>query len=270
MQNMLTLFERLTLTAGLRHDDDAEFGGHNSLKLAAAWSLGRGTVLRANYGDGFKSPTLYEQFSEFSNPLHPLAPEVAHGWEAGIDQRLFDGLVLAQATYFDRRTNDQIDFFTPDCFSSPPPEVCKTRPFGYYDNIARTRADGVEVEATARLADTVSINAAFTEMTATDLATGLDLARRPHITASGTVTWTPDPDWSVGGTVIYVGHRFDSAGEVNPCPRTPWSMSTARTGCGTYSLLYVRIENAFDARYEPVFGYGAPGRAVYGGVRVAY
>jgi vitamin B12 transporter len=267
---MLTLFQRLTLTAGLRHDDDAEFGSHNSLKLAAALSLDTGTVLRANYGDGFKAPTLYEQFSEYSNPLHPLAPEVAHGWEAGLDQRLFDGLVLAQATYFDRRTNDQIDFFTPDCFASPPPEVCKSRPFGYYDNIARTRADGVEIEATAHLADTVSINAAFTDMRATDLATGLELARRPRITASGTVVWTPVPDWSLGGTVIYVGRRFDGAGEVNPL-----AADTVFNVFGSYRLsdalsLYARIENAFDARYEPVFGYGAPGRAVYGGVRVAY
>jgi vitamin B12 transporter len=34
--------------------------------------------------------------------------------------------------------------------------------------------------------------------------------------------------------------------------------------------LYGRIENLFDARYEPVFGYGAPGRAIYGGVRASY
>ncbi len=32
--------------------------------------------------------------------------------------------------------------------------------------------------------------------------------------------------------------------------------------------LYGRIENVLDARYEPVAGYGAPGRAIYGGIRV--
>ena len=60
----------------------------HSVKFAAAWSPNGGdTVLRANYGDGFKAPTLYELFSEYSNPVAALAPETAHGWEAGIDQR---------------------------------------------------------------------------------------------------------------------------------------------------------------------------------------
>lgn len=271
IQNMLTLFGRLTLTAGVRHDDDREFGGHNSVKFAAALPLNdRGTVLLANYGDGFKAPTLYEQFSQFSNPLHSLAPEVAHGWEAGVEQRLFDGVLVAQAAYFYRRTGDQIDFFTPDCFANPPPETCKTRPFGYYDNIARTRAEGIEIETTAHLGDEFSVNAAFTGMKAIDLTTGLDLARRPRATASGTVTWTPVKDWSAGASLIYVGRRFDSAGEVNPLPAGT-TLNLFASHRLTDSLeFYARMENAFDARYEPVFGYGAPGRAVYGGVRLAY
>lgn len=270
-QNMLTLFDRLTLTAGFRHDDDAEFGGHDSVKAAAAWQVPYfGTVLRTNYGDGFKAPTLFEQFSEFSNPLHALAPELANGWEAGLDQPLFDRAILLHATYFERRTNDQIDFFVPDCFASPPPDVCNTRPFGYYDNIARTRVRGVELEATARLFDAVNIDTAFTEMTAIDLATGLDLARRPHVSASATITWTPNADWSIAGTIIYVGSRFDAAGEIHPL-----DSNAVVNVFGSYRLtdtleLYARTENLFDAKYEPVFGYGAPGRAVYGGVRVSY
>jgi vitamin B12 transporter len=270
-QNMLTLFGQLTLTAGIRHDDDHEFGGHNSVKFAAALPLSEwGTVLHANYGDGFKAPTLFEQFSQFSNPLHALAPEVAHGWEAGIEQRLFEGALVMQATYFDRRTNDQIDFFVPDCFSSPPPDVCRTRPFGYYDNIARTRAEGIEVEATAHLLDDIGVNVALTDMAATDLTTGLDLARRPHLAVSGTVFWTPLAGWSAGATVIYVGPRFDAVGEVNPLPGNTVLNLYASHRLTESLELYARIENAFDAHYEPVFGYGAPGRAAYGGLRLAY
>jgi vitamin B12 transporter len=270
-QNMLTLFSQLTVTAGVRHDDDREFGGHNSVKVAAALPLNDwGTVLHANYGDGFKAPTLFEQFSEFSNPLHALAPEGAHGWEAGVTQQFIDGAVAAQATYFQRRTDDQIDFFVPDCSSSPPPEACKTRPFGYYDNIARTHAEGVELEATARVGDTLTVNGAFTHITATELATGLDLARRPHVTASATLTWTPLPDWSGGLTVIYVGRRFDGAGEVHPLSADAVFNLYASHRLTDCVELYARLENVLNARYEPVFGYGAPGRAAYGGIRLVY
>ena len=116
-QYQTTLFEELTLTGGFRHDDDAEFGGHNSVKAAAAWALfGGDTVLHANYGEGFKAPSLYELYSPYSNPLQKLAPETAHGWEAGGDQKLLNGNGLISVVYFQRNTKDQIDFF--DCFES--------------------------------------------------------------------------------------------------------------------------------------------------------
>jgi outer membrane cobalamin receptor len=32
--------------------------------------------------------------------------------------------------------------------------------------------------------------------------------------------------------------------------------------------VYTRIDNLFDQHYEPLLGDGAPGRAVYAGIRV--
>ena len=72
-QAQSTFFDALTLTGGVRYDDDAEFGGHTSVKLAGAWQVLDGTTLHANYGDGFKAPSLYEMFSQYSNPVGPLA-----------------------------------------------------------------------------------------------------------------------------------------------------------------------------------------------------
>ncbi len=268
-QYLTTLFDQLTLSAGIRRDDDQEFGDHISLKAAAAWSLNDGsTILHANYGDGFKAPTLFEQFSEFSNPLHALAPEMARGWEAGMDQTLLDGRAVARVTYFDRHTEDQIDFLIPDCVADP--DICKIRPFGYYENIKRASANGVEIEATIRVTDALTLNSALTRMTASDLTTGLDLARRPHITASATATWVPAGDWSAGATVIYTGRRFDSAGEAHPL-----ASNAVVNVFGAHKLnesfeLFARIENLFGARYEPVFGYGAAGRAGYIGIRASY
>ena len=34
--------------------------------------------------------------------------------------------------------------------------------------------------------------------------------------------------------------------------------------------LYGRVENTFDIHYEPVYGYGAAGRAVFAGIRANY
>ena len=43
------------------------------------------TVIRGNYSEGFKAPTLYQLQSEYGNAL--LDPERSKGWDAGITQR---------------------------------------------------------------------------------------------------------------------------------------------------------------------------------------
>lgn len=265
-QMQSTFFDQLTVTGGVRYDDNDEFGSHTSLKLAAAWKIpDSGTVLHANYGDGFKAPTLYELFSDFSNPLRTLSPEVAHGWEAGVEQIFFDNRLRASVIYFERRTSDEIDFFS--CFGVTS-SACSVRPFGYYDNIDRVRARGVEMAAVAQIMDTLSFTANATWMDDINVATDADLARRPHWEANGDLRWQATDDISLGATVAYVGKRFDSAGEFNPLP--PYTLFNLY---GAYKLtdqyeLYARVENLFDEQYQPVSGYGALGRAAYGGVRV--
>ena len=67
-QYQKTLLATVTLTGGVRYDHNSKFGSHTSLKLAGAWQATDTTTLHANYGDGFKAPSLFQQFSEFSNP----------------------------------------------------------------------------------------------------------------------------------------------------------------------------------------------------------
>ena len=208
MQN--TLFDALTITGGLRYDDDSEFGHHTSLKLAAAWKVADGTVLHANYGDGFKAPSLYESYSQYSNPDAPLAPEVARGWEAGADQMLLGGRMQASLTWFERRTSNLIDFQSCYVMSPPEPE-CTERAAsgGYYYNVGRTRSKGVEAEIAAALTETLKLSANYTDMTSDNLLTGQALQRRPHIQANGIINWTPADDWSLGASVSHVGKRID-------------------------------------------------------------
>jgi vitamin B12 transporter len=262
------LFKALTLTGGVRYDDDKEFGGHTSVKIAGAWQVFSTTTLRANYGDGFKAPSLYELFSQYSNPLEALRPETAKGWEAGVDQGWWDGRVRSSLTYFERRTKNQIDFFS--CFGVTS-TACTLRASqgGYYFNVDRSRATGVEAEISARLSDAVSATVNYTNLSDVDLATGLQLARRPQNSGNATVTWMPLSELSLGISATYIGKRFDDAGHF-----TPLSEATKINWFASYKLnerleLFGRVENLFGNRAEPVAGYGAPGRAYYAGVRAS-
>jgi vitamin B12 transporter len=273
-QYQTTLFDQLTLTGGVRYDDDDEFGGHTSLKIAGAWALSDGTtVLRANYGDGFKAPSLFQLFSQYSNPITSLQPEKARGWEAGIDQSLLAERVHASLTYFERRSSNQIDFFS--CFGTIPPQfvqacIDRAAQGGFYYNVGRTRSRGLEAEVTAAVSDTLQLTANVTDMRAIDLNTHTNLARRPHMMANASATWSPNERLSLGIAANYTGRRFDSTGNFTPMPAY-----TVVNVYGSYKITdqleaYGRIENALDKTYEPVDGYGGPERGFFVGLRAAY
>lgn len=280
-QYQSTLFDQLTLTGGLRYDDDQQFGGHTSIKAAAAWQVLDGTTLRANYGDGFKAPSLFEQFSQYSSPFGPLAPETARGWEAGIDQSLWSDRIKASLTYFDRDTRNLIDFQS--CFVAVPPAGCALRAAagGYYFNIGRSKADGEEFDLTAHITDTLSGGLSFTDMethdtTPGDPLEGLPLTRRPHIQESANVTWSPMDALSLGASVVHDGQRIDQY-DTSSVPPTafidkPYTVANifAQYRVTENWSVFGRVENLLNTHYEPELGYGADGRAFFGGVRLNY
>ncbi|MBV9330971.1 MAG: TonB-dependent receptor [Alphaproteobacteria bacterium] len=266
-------FSALTLTAGLRLDGDAEFGTHLSSKLAAAWQIAStGSVVRANFGDGFKAPSLFEDFSVYAPPpnVAALKPESAKGWEAGIDQMLLGGKAKASATYFQRDTGNLIDFFT--CYTALDGPGCPSRVAvgGYYFNEGRTKVSGAEFSIAAQPTDTLSLTANYTTMSAVDRDSGRPLQRRPHAEANGAFDWAVSPDLHLGGSLTYVGRRFDDAGATVPLSSFALIDLTGSYALGERAELFARVENLFDRHYEPVFGYGAPGRTAFAGIRLRW
>jgi vitamin B12 transporter len=261
----------LTLTGGVRHDDHDTFGGKTLGQVAAAWSLNQGaTVLRASFGQGFKAPTLYQLFSEYGNTT--LLPEQADGWDAGVEQSLLDRNVKLSATWFSRKTKNQIDFVS--CFGGPAP-LCPTHPSGgYYDNIARTKAHGIELQGLAKLGP-VSLNANYTWTKAqNDVAGSANfdrlLARRPEHQANVSADWTWLEKLTTGVSLRYVGASFD-----NPANTILVKGRTLVDVRASYPLtdnleVYGRVENLTDRSYETLHDYGAAGRAAYAGVRARF
>jgi vitamin B12 transporter len=262
-----TFAQQLTLTGGLRYDDDREFGGHTSYKLAGSWQPGDGTtVLRANYGNGYKAPTLYQLFSSYSDPLAALQPEKAIGWEVGFDHDLLDRKLRASMTYFSRSEHNLIDF--DDCY--PNFDLgCVSRPFGYYYNVDRASVRGVEAGLLGHPLQNLSAWLNYTNMKAIDELTGLELARRPHITGNAGLTWSSSSGSSLGASYGYMGARFDDAAHTTPLSGSENVSLYGSLGLGGGSQLLLRVDNLFRNRSEPAAGYGYLGEAIYAGVRLA-
>jgi vitamin B12 transporter len=272
-QAQSTFFDALTLTGGVRYDDDQEFGHHTSYKLAGAYDFHEGTVLHANYGTGFKAPSLYQLFSQYGNTA--LAPETSKGWEVGVDQSLFDNRVHGSLTYFENRISNLIDFAS--CYVVSPPSECADPVValagGFYDNIDKARTSGIEAQLSANITDTLTASLNYTNLDAKDLIAHDTLPRRPRNRANAILTWTPSDIWSVGGSVSYTDKEIDQY-DTSTTPPTAFVNGghTLVNVFGQYNFdnwsIYARVENLFGERYEPLIGDGAPGRAVYAGVRV--
>jgi vitamin B12 transporter len=261
----------LTLTVGVRHDHHDTFGGVTLGQVAAAWSLNGGaTVLRASYGQGFKAPTLYQLFSEFGNTA--LKPERANSWDAGVEQAFLNGAAHVQATYFHRRTRNQIDFFS--CFGSTGP-LCPSHPSGgYYDNIARTKAQGVELTGDATLGP-VTLQANYTWTKAKNDVRGSAnfgrfLARRPEHQANLWADWTWLGKLTSGVGVEYVGASYDDPGNFNRIRgRTLFDVRASYPITEAVEV-YGRVENLTDKHCETTRNYGELGRTAYAGVRAKF
>jgi outer membrane receptor for ferrienterochelin and colicins len=100
-QQEFNLGPKFTFTAGLRYDDDSEYGNETSPKLSAVFAASEKTRLRASWGHGFRAPRFGELFIEIpfffvGNPN--LDPETSDTLTAGF-------------TYFGSRVNASIDYF---------------------------------------------------------------------------------------------------------------------------------------------------------------
>lgn len=262
--------EAITLTAGLRYDDHDTFGDNTTARASAAWSVTTSTILRASYGEGFKAPTLFQLYSEYGNL--DLDAEAAEGWDAGVEQRLFGDNLILSATYFDRDTANMIDFVS--CFGMSTPQ-CLAQPDGYYDNVQKATAAGVELSLLAQLGERLALSANYTSMDADNDVPGSAnfgraLARRPSETVNAQLSYAWPAGLTTAVAVQHTGRSYDNA--PNSIILDGYTLVDLRAAFTVSESLEVfgRVENAFDEDYETFARYGTLGRTFSGGVRKSF
>jgi vitamin B12 transporter len=262
----------LTLNGGVRYDDHNRYGGQTLFAAGGVWRLATGTVLRASYGEGFKAPGLYQLFSEYGNVA--LDPEEAHGWEAGIEQHLFDRKLVVGATWFDRKTVNQIIYN--GCSSGSTDPLCfvpgdpTTPRFGYYLNIARSEAHGVEAAAALSLGG-LTLDGNYSWIVAEDRSPGASfgnwLPRRPRETANASASYAFDFGLELGAALRWSGKSYDNASNAQRLDDYTLVDLRAEYALSDAVKLFARAENIFDEQYMTAYRYGALGRSIYAGVR---
>ena len=280
-QALGSAWRALSYTAGVRRDDNSLFGSFTTYRVSGGYALHDGTDVHASFGTAFKEPTFDQMLSTspFARGNPALRPEHTRSWDAGVSQTLAHGVVTVGATYFAQHFRDMIQYL-----ASPPAADDPN-----YVNLGGVSADGMEYTAALRPAARWDVTAGYTHLrtrvadagAATDptapYVTGERLLRRPNDQFTLTVGFRPGGRASLNAHVTYVGNRADV--DFQNFVRVLAPAYTTVDLSGEFMLwrgaphsaavtLTARIENAMNARYAPIYGFRAPGRAVLAGVRI--
>jgi len=261
----------LSLTGGLRHAHYSTYGGRYLFSGGAAWKLSTGTILRASYGEGFKAPSLYQLFSQYGNQA--LKPTNSKGWEAGVTQKLMGDKIEIGATYFERRTRNLVVFNS--CYGTPAgvDPLCDSHSVseGYYQNVDRSKAQGVELVGSVHPVKGLSVDGNYSWTKSVDRTPGATfdnwLARRPRNQANGSVSYQWPFGLTTGVAVRHDGHSFDDAANTQRLDGYTLVDLRVEMPMAKRFTVFARAENVGNVHYETSYTYGSLGRSIYAGFR---
>lgn len=269
LSDRVTFGERFFASASVRYDNPENFGDEVTYTLTPGYYHPEtDTRLTASYGTGFKVPSLFERYgftpNSFGNAFRGnpnLEPEESEGWEVGLEQGFLGGRIQTGLTYFDTDyENAIITVFLPSFDSTT-------------TNVNEFNAHGVESFIDVEISDALSARADYTFTVVDTQPLRGGQSRRPRHKVHGTLDWQAMEDARLGLTVTWVDLYRDvdrvSGGLIEGDNYTVVDL-TGSKDIGPHFQVFGRVNNAFDAAYEPADGFEAPGREFLMGVKVTF
>ena len=228
-----------------RHDQNSVFGGASTGSGAIGWRIAPALRLIASFGQGFRAPSLNEQFSPGYGGLFAgnpdLRPERSRSSELGAEWTIADGFTTKLSAYH-TDIDDLIDF---------------TGPLFQAENIEHARIDGAEWETHWRNGGW-GIDGNATWQDARDPDTGARLLRRAPRKGDIVLSRYFNERLDAGIELYAESRRQDIDG-----PLGGYALINARLNYSfsTSWQLHLRAENLADHTYYLVGGYNTPGRS---------
>jgi outer membrane cobalamin receptor len=259
LQDRWSLNPATDLVLGLRFDDHSTAGSRLAPRAGLNVAVRPDVNLRASYAEGFRSPALVEMYYNamgfFGNPN--LQPEVSNQYEVGanwqgekssVDLAIFRNMVYNEIQWAGITFN----------------------------NVARTRHQGVEVAWERKLTAKTRLTAGYSYLDAVDRSTDKRLLRLPHNQVALSLG-TQFREYGCTLTGRWADERLDIVG-FDPVTfaaitgtlpaRTVFDLSVTRT-VGAIQP-YLTIRNLLNKGYQELAGYQAEGRSLEVGIRSAW
>lgn len=267
----------LNLELGNRLNFHSTYGSNYIFNVNPSFLLQNKLKLFANLSSGYRTPSLYQLFSEFGN--RNLQPESAYTAEGGIQYYSADNKWNGRLTLFGRNVKDVIFFyFNPITFQSQ------------YINQDEQKDHGAEAELTYQPAKNILLKAfySFVDGHITTKQNGKDttyfnLLRRPKHSVGFNTGVNITGRLFISSNLLWFDKRKDTYFELQ-------SFQTVNVTLDSYVLLdiyaeyslfknksdnyrikiFLDLRNITNSHYSEIAGYNTLGFNGYGGIRFGF
>jgi len=258
--------------AGSRVNFHSEYGSYAVFNINPSYLISKKIKLFANFSSAYRTPSLYQLFSEYGN--RDLKPESAVTTEGGLQYYSASNKFTGRAVVFLRNVKDVIFFyFNPATFASQ------------YINQDKQKDHGFELEATCRFTKNITLKTFYSYVTGeiTTKISGKDstynnLLRRPKSSIGINLAAQIKKNLFVSTNLVSAGKRKDAYFDNN-------SFTTVNTTLKSYFLwdlyaeyglinnrlkLFADCRNITGSKYTEISGFNTPGFTGYGGIRFSF
>ncbi|MDR2764220.1 MAG: TonB-dependent receptor [Tannerella sp.] len=248
-----TLFEKLTLNAGIRLENSEQFGHEWIPQAGLAYRPFRHTVFKASVSKGFRSPNIQDLYylAGWAGHNPDLKPERMNNFELSLGQYLPDRRLSAELTWF---TSKGSNIIIADWSNGYPPTKYNSGAF---------KNSGVEFSLNWNVLKNLRLHGNYSFLHMDKI---IEYSPEQQIYLSASYRWKK---WGASVSYHYVKGLHNNTEEIDS--KVSYGLLDAKCSYRplTWLDLFVKGENLTDRAYQTRFDYPMPGITVFGGISVS-
>ena len=243
------------IVPAIRYDHHSAYGSHTSPKIGVTYNATDHFRIKANYGDGFKAPSVSQLYRDLAMKMGPnwvhltgnlnLNPEKSKSWDLGVEAEFGKG--YGSLTYFDNDVDNLIE------------SIYKGKDGRYdlyrYENVNKARIKGLENTLGYRFNDTLEFKVTSTLLDAKNTSAGKDLTQRARLSQIYQLIYDDHKDtgwsavlWNQLDYKFVTGKTWESGESVKKSYSLTNFSLTRKVNKDT--RVYGSVQNIFDKKDE--------------------
>lgn len=243
------------IVPAIRYDHHSAYGSHTSPKIGVTYNATDHFRIKANYGDGFKAPSVSQLYYDLDMQMGPnwvhltgnpnLKPEKSKSWDLGVEAEFGKG--YGSLTYFDNDVDNLIA-------SIPKGTDSNGHSLYRYENVNKARIKGLENTLGYRFNDTLEFKVTSTLLDAKDTSAGKDLTQRARLSQIYQLIYDDHKDtgwsavlWNQLDYKFVTGKTWEKSGESVKKSYSLTNFSLTRK-VNKDTRVYGSVQNIFDKK----------------------